>query len=218
MIVISCQHSEHKKDGKDRDGNQRYKCLECGKRFFAYEAKPLGSMKIPQDKAVIVLKLLLEGMSIRAVERLTGVAKHTILDLLVLVGKRAQQFWKDRIKNIQCERLEVDEVWAFIQCKVRVAKDKLKPDWFGDAYCYTAVDPTTKLLVNFHVGKRSEYDTHRFISLLANTVVGRCQLTTDGWPPYRIAVPRYFGSRVDFATIIKIVETLRMIAATLQGG
>ena len=77
MIVISCQHESKVRCGKDRKGNQRYKCNECGKYLLADDAKPLGTMRISMKQAALALGMLLEGLSIRAVQRLTGLHRDT---------------------------------------------------------------------------------------------------------------------------------------------
>ena len=205
MIVIACQHGDYKKHGQHRNGDQRYKCLDCGKTF-AFPEHLLGDMRLPTEKAVLCLKMLLEGCSVRTIERLTGVARNTVCELVLYVGNQCGRFWQRFIKGVECTELQVDEVWYFVGCKVRTARDKLKSDAFGDAYVFTAIDPNTKIMVNWRVGKRTDVDTHQFMAMLSSTVVGRTQLTTDGFPPYRTAVPRYFGNRADFGTIVKIVE------------
>lgn len=206
MIRATCDHSAHKKHGKDRRGNQRYRCILCGHTWVDQQLKPLGEMRLSMDKAVQVLKLLLEGMSIRAVERLTGVAKHTILDLLVLVGMRARQFWNDRMRGIECERIQVDEVWGFIGMKERTRVKRHASEEYGDAYCYTALDPQTKLLVCWHVGKRWGDDAQWFCDMLAACTKGRLQITTDGFTPYCYAMVESFRHRADFAQLIKIFQ------------
>ena len=64
MIVAACQHNRFKKHGKDRNGVQRYRCLDCGKTVIEPQAKPLGESRLPMDRAVMCLKMILEGMSI----------------------------------------------------------------------------------------------------------------------------------------------------------
>ena len=81
MIVISCQHENKKKHGHDRKGNQRFRCLDCGKTWVEETVKPLGNMRISLEKAALALGMLLEGMSIRATMRLTGLDRNTICDL-----------------------------------------------------------------------------------------------------------------------------------------
>ncbi len=156
MVQGNCQHDQCKKFGKHRNGDQRLRCVLCGKTFTVPSAaKPLGTMRITMKEATTVLKMLLEGMSINAVARITGTTKPTILDLLTLVGRRAQQFWHDRMKGIECNRLEVDETWGFVGCKEKTRQRLGRSQEFGDAYTFTALDPDTKLLVSFHVGKRT---------------------------------------------------------------
>lgn len=79
-------------------------------------------MRLPLDKALFALRLLLEGTSIRAIERLTGINRNTLVDLVVLVGTRARQFWNDRMKDIACERIQIDEVWGFVGMKERTRR------------------------------------------------------------------------------------------------
>src|SRR5260370_25094209 len=144
--MIACGHPEVKRFGRDRKGNQRFRCLVCGKTWIEQQPKPLGEMRIPLDKAVFVLKLLLEGTSINATVRLTGIAKETILDLLVMVGNRALQFWQDRMKGLSCNECQVDEVWGFVGMKEKTRVRKDRPQIFADDYACTAIDRYTKLL------------------------------------------------------------------------
>ena len=87
MIVISCQHESKKKHGHDRKGNQRFRCLDCGKTWVEETVKPLGDMRISMKQATKALGMILEGMSIRSTERLTGLHRDTICDL-ILDGRR----------------------------------------------------------------------------------------------------------------------------------
>lgn len=81
MVVSTCQHEQTQKYGKDRKGNQRLRCTLCGQTFAQETVRPLGSMRIDLKDAATVLSLLLEGMSIRAAERITGMNRDTICDL-----------------------------------------------------------------------------------------------------------------------------------------
>ena len=85
---MTCTHcnGETKKFGKDRKGNQRFRCLTCNKTFIAQVEKPLGNMTLAMDKALMCMRLLVEGNSIRSIERITGVEKSTVLSLLETVG------------------------------------------------------------------------------------------------------------------------------------
>ena len=86
MILATCQHESVKKHGKDYKGQQRFRCKLCGQTWVAERVKPLGDMQITMKQATDALHLLLEGMSIRAVSRFTGLNRNTIGELILTVG------------------------------------------------------------------------------------------------------------------------------------
>ena len=85
--MIACSHQSAKKHGRDKFGRQRFRCLACGATFTG--PKPLGDSRLPESRAVMCLKMLLEGMSIRATSRLTQTDKNAIIDLVVTVAPAA---------------------------------------------------------------------------------------------------------------------------------
>jgi transposase-like protein len=117
MIAPACTHTATKLHGKDRYGNQRYRCILCGKTWVKQEPRPLGEMRLEKSKGVLCLRLLLEGNSIRSVERLTGVHRDTILGLLELVGRRAMTYWATMMHDLPAMDVECDEVWGFVGMK-----------------------------------------------------------------------------------------------------
>ena len=160
------------------------------------------------DKQLAVLSSLVEGCSIRATSRLTGVHKTTILSLLVDVGARCASLLDRQIRGITCAAVECDEIWTFIAKKERRLTDDdrlLHPD-YGDMYTFVAFDPTTKLVPSFVVGKRDGVTTLHFMQDLRQRVVGRVQISTDGFSPYVEAIDRTFGADAGYAQIIKVYE------------
>src|SRR5437773_4222102 len=97
-----CHHCEAlaKKYGKDRKGLQRFRCVPCNRTFTEYQDKPLEGMYLPLEKATLVLNMLLEGMSLRAVSRLTGVEMHTVLKLVTLAGTKAERLMSDKVRGL----------------------------------------------------------------------------------------------------------------------
>src|SRR5262249_23207606 len=116
MQCPTCQ-TEGRRFGKDRHGNQRYQCVVCRKTFSERPVKPLGSMRLPLDKAVLCLQLLIEVNSIRSTVRISKVAKRTILDLLVHVGGQCETLLSGRIQNMPVADVQCDEVWGFVGMK-----------------------------------------------------------------------------------------------------
>ncbi len=110
MTCHNCQNRSHK-HGKDRNGVQRYRCLPCKRVFLdPNHERPLGRMRIDQDKAVLALNLLVEGNSIRSTERLTGLHRDTIMDLLTLAGARCERLMNERIRNVPVSAVQADEM------------------------------------------------------------------------------------------------------------
>ncbi len=218
MIVRSCHHGERKKFGKDRYGNQRYKCLLCGATFVEHQAKPLGSMRIDLDDAVFALRLLLEGMSIRATERLTSLHRDTLCDLVVMVGQRCERFLKARIRDVPVKEVECDEMWGFIGCKEKTRQLLGHGEHMGDCYAYVAMERNTKLVLTYHVDKRSSEGTWEFIDNLFFATSGRFQVSTDGYGPYQSAIPLIFKFDIDYSQVIKRFGGVdsRAAGATLQ--
>jgi transposase-like protein/IS1 family transposase len=190
--------------GKHRNGLRRFRCAECGKTYTEKHEKPLGEMTVPIEKAILALRMLLEGASVRSTERITELHRDTILRLLVLAGEKAEKIMGRYIRNVKVSDVEVDEVWDYIgkkQKRVRPEDDQN----LGDCYVYVALERTAKLVLNVTMGKRDQTTTNVFIEGLRDALApGRFQITSDGWAPYKTAIPDTFGNRVDFAMLIKV--------------
>lgn len=192
---------------------QRYRCAACKRTFSEDHEKtqgPLGDMRISLDKAEMCLRLLVEGNSIRSIQRITGLHQETILNLLVLAGKRCEKLMKNRIKGIAVKDVEADEIWGFVKFKNRhkLYKEITDPH-IGDAYTFVGIERNTKLILAWHLGERGMVDTEAFTEKLDYATSGHFQLTTDGFRPYENAVSYSLGTRVDYAMLIKIYSNNR---------
>jgi transposase-like protein/IS1 family transposase len=199
----SCSHDDRKKHGKDRNGNQRWKCRTCGATFTSDAERPLGDMRTDLDRAATVLNMLLEGMSIRAAGRITGLKPDTICDLIVLVGEKCDRFLRDRVRDVPAAVVELDEIWDFIAMKSKTAERKGLVGDVGDSWTWLAIDADTKMVLSYAVGKRDEGTGLEFLNRLNDATTGRCQVTSDGLSVYTYNVPLTMGSRVGFAQLIK---------------
>jgi transposase-like protein/IS1 family transposase len=204
MQCPTCQQ-DGRKFGKDRYGNQRFQCEPCKKTFSDRPAKPLGDMRLSLDKAIFVLKLLKEGNSVRATVRITGVAKATVLALLIGVGQNCESFLAEKLVAIPTQDVQADEIWGFVGMKEKTARKKnIDGSEVGDAYCFCAIDRKTKLILSWHLGKRDAKNTVEFADDLEQSTTGKFQLTTDGFGPYPEAVAVAFeGRNIDHAKLVK---------------
>jgi transposase-like protein/IS1 family transposase len=205
MVIQSCKHETTKKSGTDSRGNQRYCCLLCGKRFIDRSNRPLGDLRIEHTKAVMVLRMMLEGCSLRTINRLTGVPRNTIAALLLLIGERCQRFLAAKIKNVQSDDIQVDELWAFIGCKEKYRMAMGRSEELGDSYTFLAVDRTSKLILTHQIGKRDSSNTRLFVSKLREAFAGNCHVTSDGFSPYTHSLPvALWDKNITFAQLIKV--------------
>jgi len=202
MRCLTCE-GESRRFGRDRHGRQRFQCVGCGCTFTEPHHGAVDGRRISADKTILCLRLLLEGNSIRSTERLTGVNKETVIAALVRAGANCYRFLETTIRSIPVDDVQADEIWGFVGCKEKHRNLKNLPECYGDAYCFTAVERNTKLLIAWHLGKRSQEDTYEFAGKLRAATVGDFQLTTDGYPPYRSAIPATFGPTLDFAQLHK---------------
>lgn len=172
-------------------------CSEERESLFA-------DMRVPEDKALIALHMLCEGSSVRAVSRVTGLHKGTVLKLLVAAGEACERFMAERIVGVPVADVELDEVWSFIQAKERTKVEQGDDDpQRGDAYCFIALESNSKLVLAWHLGRRTVPHTDAFVEKLSRATDGRFQLTTDGFRPYPDAIGYHLGHRTDYATLIK---------------
>jgi len=203
MTCHNCE-IECKKFGKNRNGSRRFRCSKCGKTFS--EQKPLGEMYLPMEKATAILQLLLEGMSIRSAERITGVHRDTIMRLLVVAGEKCERLLDSRIRNVPVSDIQADEIWGFCFKKEqhKWLREVNRKD-IGDAYTFVAIERNSKLVVTFHLGRRDKPSTDAFIEKLRKaTSEKRFQISTDGFRPYEDAIDTALIDRCDYAQLVKV--------------
>ena len=160
--------------------------------------------RLPIEKRAQIIGLLVEGMSMRAVTRLTGVSINTVTKLLEDVGLAANLYQAQALVHLPCKRVQCDEIWAFCYSKEKnVAPADKGILGHGDVFTWTAIDADTKLMVSYMVGKRDTDYARVFIDDVASRLANRVQLTTDGHKPYLNAVAESFGKGIDYAMLYK---------------
>lgn len=136
--------------------------------------------------------------------RLTGAAKAIVTKLLVEVGTVCAESQDKALRNLTCQRVQCDEIWAFVRAKEKNVDPELRGQGIGDVWTWTAIDADTKLMFAWHVGNRSGDAARGFIADVASRIATRTQLTTDGLGWYRPAVEKAFGwNGVDYAMLVK---------------
>lgn len=204
MTCRKCKHEKVKKFGVyGKKRIQRFRCNDCGATFSEDRAKPLGSHTVDFEEAVKVISLLMEGMSVRAASRVTGMHKGTILSLLLLAGRKCQDVTNACVHHVHPKYVQLDELWTFVHTKEGHLKSGNPSEW-GDAYTWVAIDAETKLIISHLIGKRDAESANKFIDDYGSRVAGLHQVTSDGYRPYVDAMETYFGTDIHFAQLVKL--------------
>jgi len=161
--------------------------------------------KLPLKTRAMILNLLCEGSSMRAIARLTGVSFNTVAKLLIDAGKVCADYHDKNVRNVKAARIQCDEIWSFTYAKQKNVKTaKAAPAEAGDTWTWTAIDADSKLIVSYLVGGRDSEYAMEFMDDLCSRLSNRVQLTTDGHKAYLEAVEGAFGGDIDYAMLIKL--------------
>ncbi len=165
--------------------------------------------KLTSTQRIQAINCLIEGCSIRATVRMTGIAKKTVMRLLREVGKVCADYQDRTFRNLACRRIQLDELWGFNYCKQKNVTEDIaaKIPAAGDVWLWVAVDANTKLVPCWKLGDRYAGTAFEFVHDLAKRLANRVQLTTDGHRAYLTAVESAFGSEIDYAMLVKMYGT-----------
>jgi IS1 family transposase len=148
---------------------------------------------LPRDKQILVIASLTEGMSIRAVERLTGIHRDTIMRLGARVGAGCAELHDRMMVGIRTGRLELDELWQYVGKKQKRVTRK-DAAVCGDQYTFVALASSARAIVAYRTGKRDTANTDLFIQDLRERVLGSPEISSDGFLPYQPAIRAAFRS------------------------
>ena len=152
-----------------------------------------------------VISALVEGNSIRATCRMTGIAKGTVTRLLERVGMACAIYQDIFLRDLPCKNIQCDEIWSFCYAKQKNVPEQYKGTFgYGNVWTWTALDAETKLVPSWHIGTRDATDGTVFLNDLKSRLANRIQLTTDGHKVYLKAVEDVFGMDVDYAMLVKL--------------
>jgi IS1 family transposase len=156
-----------------------------------------------------VVAVLVEGNSIRATVRMTGIAKKTVLRILCEVGKACEEYQRLNLKNLPCRQIQVDEIWSFCYGKDKNLPEGKRNKWgFGSVWTFTAICADTKLVPGWFIGTRDSVSAFAFMKDLAGRFAGRVQISSDGFSPYLVAIEKNFGNTVDYGQVIKVFRAI----------
>jgi IS1 family transposase len=169
--------------------------------------------RVPLARRVQIINCLVEGNSIRSTERMTGTHRDTICRLLVEIGDGCAQLMDERMRELPCRRIQVDEIWAYVakkQAHLAPGDDRSR---LGDMWTFVALDPDTKLIPSYRVGKRNAANAVAFMTDLSERLANRVQISSDALAAYVDAVERAFGADVDYGQEVKFYDDAEPVGA-----
>jgi IS1 family transposase len=161
--------------------------------------------RLTRDERAKILQMMAEGVSLRAISRMTGISRNTGLKLVADAGRAFAAYQDQVFRNLTCKRIQVDEIWSFVYAKqLNAPIEKQLKGEAGDVWTWTAIDADTKLVPCWYIGDRSGQSAWEFLSDLRPRLANRIQLTSDGHKAYLIGVAGSFGDKVDYAQLVKL--------------
>jgi IS1 family transposase len=161
--------------------------------------------KLSTAERVQIIAAFVEGNSVNSTCRMTGRSKHTVLKLLCDIGEACQTLHDEKVRGLTAKRVQCDELWAFCHSKQKnVSPEHEGRFGFGDVWTWTAIDADSKLMISWLVGLRDAGYAINFMNDVADRLINRVQLTTDGLKSYLVAVEHAFGSDIDYAQLVKV--------------
>ncbi len=162
--------------------------------------------KLSLARQAQIISALVEGNSIRSVERMTNTHRDTIMRLMVRVGEGCAMLADQQMRGLDCRRLQMDEIWTYVGKKQRFVTSADDKSRVGDQWTFVALDADTKLVPAYRIGKRDLETATAFVSDLSDRLLNRVQLSSDALAAYVEATERAFGADVDYGQIVKIYE------------
>ena len=195
---------------------QRYRCTYCS-ATFSETATKIGSHYTDPDTAIRALSMMLEGVSIRAISRLTGLHLETILALMNTAAINARRVFDERVRNVKPTYVQLDELWSYCGCHGRRLRSN-HPEGWGDQWTWLALDSESKMILSYRVGDRNTVNAFAFVKDLSERTVGVYQITADALRGYVGAIEEWFGADVHFAQLRKVYGRLEAGPEWYGGG
>ena len=175
--------------------------------------------KLSTEKRIQILSMLVEGSSMRSISRIADVSINTVTKLLIDAGRACETYFNSTVRNVSSQLIQCDEIWVLCYTKQKkVDKNGIKgdPDYAGNVWLWTALDPESKLIVSYMTSdSRGEEPAFYFMQDLRRRLAGRVQISTDGLPSYTKVTPTVFHQEVDFAQVVKQYEKSKYIGADI---
>ena len=155
------------------------------------------------EKRCQIVRLLVEGNSLRSISRIADIAFNTVLKFVPTIGQACERFHYENVRNVTSKRVQCDEIWSFVYSKQKNVPEGMESK-ADDVWTWIGMDADSKLVISWFVGSRDANSAYDFMQDIGARLANRVQLTTDGHGAYLSAVEEVFGAAIDYAQLVKI--------------
>jgi IS1 family transposase len=177
---------------------RQFYCTSCKGYFPEHHGTIFHGKQVAVELLVRVLACLAEGLGIRATARVFEVDPNTVLHWLVEAAEQLRAFSSYFLCDLHVEQLQLDELYAVLRALKagEISDDEaMKRLERSPSWVWTAMDPTSKLLVVVDVGTRTLAMAQRVVHQLTQALAPDCVplFVTDGLKDYATALLSHFG-------------------------
>ena len=128
FLDVACPNEECEQYGRTGQGNiiengtyatksgrvRKYICRTCGRVFCDRNNTMFYDLRTSEDKVVLALKLILKGMSQRSIAEVLEVCPKSVSTWLSRASDQSEAITETRLKDLEVQRVEMDELWTFV--------------------------------------------------------------------------------------------------------
>jgi len=177
---------------------RQFHCISCKGYFPEHHGTIFHGKQTSVERIVHVLACLAEGLGIRATARVFEVDPNTVLHWLVEAAAQLQAFTSYFLCDVHVTQLQLDELYAVIRALKAggISEDEALERLEGTRpWVWTAIDPTSKLLLAIAVGPRTLEMAQRVVHQVVGRLAPGCVPAwfSDGFKGYLPAILGHFG-------------------------
>lgn len=180
-----------------------FHCKECGEQFSETRQRVFFDLRTPEEKVIIVLKLLLCKVELTSISFAIGVTEQTILEWLRRAAEKAAEINAHLLREVNVTQVQLDELWAFIRRKHATEAapegESTEQSRDGRQWVWVSFAPEFRLLLATYVGPRTFQSAWQLMQLTAAVVCGVPCFFSDGFSSYLPALIAVYHQITEFA-------------------
>jgi transposase-like protein len=95
----------------------KYICRTCSKSFTSNVNTVLHDLRTDEETVFLALKMILKGVNLRSTAEILEVKLDTVRRWLQISANHSEEVNKVLMKNLDVDKVELDELWTFVKKK-----------------------------------------------------------------------------------------------------